>query len=270
MSKSLTAFGLGCAAAGMLLASVASAAPSANDVVGIWLFDGNADDASVNGNHGEFQNGAKIAAGGKFGEALSTDGENDFVLVPASASLETSAEEFTGMAWINFETRDAVAVPQCCADDHMVYAFSSSWNAILNVFGPGRGGNQGRVEVGSAQIAPSWKSGPSVVEDDSWHHVAYSYDGSTQKIWVDGAVDAEQAGAGTPNLINVDLSIGGTAAERWAHGLIDDFALFNVALDATDIGAVMDAGLAKTFGLTPVDPQGKAAMTWGVLKTATR
>ncbi len=256
--------------AGLFAVGVASAAIDAGSVVGIWLFDGNADDSSANGNHGEFVDGAKIADGGKFDQALSVDGENDFVLVPSSASLESSAEEFTGMAWINLEQRDPVPNPQCCADDHMIYAFSSSWHTLLNVFGPGRGGNQGRVEVGSAEIAPSWKSGPSVVEDDSWHHVAYSYDGSTQTIWVDGQIDGEQAGAGTPNLIDVDLSIGGTAAERWAHGLIDEMALFNVALEAADIGAVMDAGLGKTFGLTPVDPQGKAAMTWGTLKRAAR
>ncbi len=254
----------------MLLAGMASAAPNANDVVGIWLFDGDANDASVNGNHGDFQNGAKIAGGGKFGEALSVDGENDYVLVPSSVSLESSAEEFTGMAWVNFVQRDPVDAPQCCADDHMVYAFSGQWHAILNVFGPGRAGNQGRVEVGSAEIAPSWMSGPTVVEDDSWHHLAYSWDGSSQKIWVDGVVDADQAGAGTPNLIEQDLMIGGTIGERWAHGLIDEMAIFKVALDAADIGSVMDIGLGKTFGLTPVDPQGKAAMTWGTLKTAAR
>ena len=95
------------------------------------------------------QNGAKIADGGKFGEALSLDGENDFVLVPASASLESSSEEFTGMAWINFIKRDADAAAQCCSDDHMVYAFTAAWHNLLNVFGPGRQANQGKVEVGS-------------------------------------------------------------------------------------------------------------------------
>lgn len=264
MLRSLTILWIGCAA------GAASAAIDSNSVVGIWLFDGDADDSSVNANHGEFLDDASIADGGKFGQALSLDGENDLVLVPTSASLESSAEQFTGMAWINLVQRDPVPAPVCCADDHMVYAFSSSWHSLLNVFGPGRGGSQGRVEVGSAEIAPSWKSGPSVVEDDSWHHLAYTYDGDTQTIWVDGQVDAEQAGAGTPNLIGVDLSIGGTVAERWAHGLIDEMALFNVALDATDIGAVMDAGLGKTFGVTPVDPQGKTATAWGTLKNAVR
>jgi hypothetical protein len=268
MTKSITAFGLGCAAAGMLLAGMASAAPDANTVAGIWLFDGDADDASVNGNHADFQNGAKTAAGGRFGEALSLDGENDFVLVPSSASLESTAEEWTGMAWINLVQREADAAAQCCSDDHLIYAFTAAWHNLFLVFGPGRGANQGKVEAGSLELAPQWMSGPTVVEDDSWHHLAYTYDGSTKTIWVDGVVDVDQAAGGTTNLIAMDMSIGGTATERWAHGLIDEVALFNVALSAADIGAIKDDGLGKTFGLTPVDPQGKAAMTWGVLKTA--
>ena len=119
-------------------------------------------------------------------------------------------------------------------------------------------------------MTPSWLFGPTIVEDESWHHLAYTYDGSTKTIWVDGAVDVDQASGGTPNLIGIDLSIGGTATERWAHGLIDEMALFNVALDAADIGEVMDAGFGTTFGWTPVDALGKVAMTWGTLKNAAR
>jgi len=268
--RSLTSLCIGCAVAGLLASAPALAAIDANSVVGIWLFEDAAKDSSTNGNDGTFMNGATTAAGGKFGRALSLDGDDDFVLVPASASLESSAEEFTGMAWINFIQRDPVPAPVCCADDHMVYAFSDTWHNILNVFGPGRGGNQGKVEVGSLEITPSWLSGPTIVEDESWHHVAYTYDGSTKTIWVDGVVDVEVASTGTPDLIGIALSIGGTATERWAHGLIDEMALFNVALDAADIGAVMDAGLGVTFGLTPVDPRGKVTMTWGAFKDAAR
>ncbi len=270
MSKPLTTFCIAWAGAALLAVGAASAAIDSNAVVGIWLFEDNAEDSSAHGNDGEFINGATAADGGKFGKALSLDGDDDFVLVPSSASLESAAEEFTGMAWINFITRDPVPAPVCCADDHLIYAFTAQWHQLLNVFGPGRGGNQGKVEIGSAELAPQWFSGPTVVEDESWHHLAYTYDGSTKTIWVDGAVDAEQAAGGTTNLVDADLSIGGTAGERWAHGLIDEMALFNVALGAGDIGEVMDAGLGKTFGLTPVEPQGKAATTWATLKNAPR
>ncbi|MBT3271203.1 hypothetical protein HN371_28955, partial [Candidatus Poribacteria bacterium] len=89
MPKPVTTFCLAWAAVGLLAAGAASAAIDSNAVVGIWLFEDNAEDSSVHGNDGEFINGAAIADGGKFGKALSLDGDDDFVLVPASASLES-------------------------------------------------------------------------------------------------------------------------------------------------------------------------------------
>ena len=44
--------------------------------VGIWLFEGDANDSSGNKNHGQLQKGAKIASNGKFGNALSLDGKD--------------------------------------------------------------------------------------------------------------------------------------------------------------------------------------------------
>ena len=48
--------------------------------VAVWLFDdGDVSDASGNGNDGELINGAEIAGGGKWGQALSLDGDDDYV-----------------------------------------------------------------------------------------------------------------------------------------------------------------------------------------------
>lgn len=66
--------------------------------VAVWLFDGSTEDTTENNNHGKLKNGAKIAAGGKFDKALSLDGEDDYVLVNPSASLESSAKQYTGVA----------------------------------------------------------------------------------------------------------------------------------------------------------------------------
>ena len=67
-----------------------SGAIDPNTAVAVWLFDGNTEDATENKNHGELKNGAKISGGGKFDKALSLDGEDDYVLVNPSASLESS------------------------------------------------------------------------------------------------------------------------------------------------------------------------------------
>ena len=55
--------------------------------VGVWLFDdGDVSDSSGNGNDGELINGAEITDGGKWGKALSLDGDDDYVNVANSAT----------------------------------------------------------------------------------------------------------------------------------------------------------------------------------------
>jgi len=79
----------------------------AQPVKGSWHFDENlgttAYDTSGNNNDGAI-NGATWTTG-KFGSALSFDGENDYVEVPHSASLDiTSKEAWTIEAWLKWST----------------------------------------------------------------------------------------------------------------------------------------------------------------------
>jgi hypothetical protein len=49
-------------------------------------------------------------------------------------------------------------------------------------------------------------------------------------------------------------------------GVIDEVGVFNVALDDNDIKSIMNNGLDKAAGLTPVSTAGKMIMTWGSIK----
>jgi hypothetical protein len=247
--------------------SIAEIDPGA--AVGIWLFNGDVSDSSGNGNHGELMNGAVIAAGGKFGQALSLDGDDDYVLVPTSASLDSTADNYTGVAWINFERKGGTAPGGCCQDDQMVIAFSTNWHNILNVFGRGGRAVPGAVEVGSAELNPSWLSGPTSVDDGQWHHIAFTYDGATKVIFVDGVMDIDQPTTGIFGVAGIDLLIGGTpTGERPANGLIDEVGIFNVPLTEEDIDDIMTDGLASSLGLsTSVKPTGQATTAWGRIKS---
>lgn len=237
-------------------------------VIGVWLFDGNVLDSSGNGNDGELMKGATIAAGGKLGQALSLDGEDDYVLVPTSASLDSTADNYTGVAWIRFERKGGAAPGGCCQDDQMVIAFSTSWHNILNVFGRGGRAIPGAIEVGSAELSPSWLSGPTSVDDGQWHHVAFTYDGSTKVIYVDGEEDVSQPTTGTFGVAGIDLLIGGTpTGERPANGFIDEVGIFNVPLSQEDIQGIINDGLASIPGIsTSVKSTGKVATTWAIIK----
>ena len=101
------------------------AAVDSETAVGVWLFDdGDVSDSSGNGNDGELINGAEVTDGGKWGKALSLDGDDDYANVANSASLDSTAEAYTGVAWIKLQ-RKGDPHSACCADDHMVIAFTT-------------------------------------------------------------------------------------------------------------------------------------------------
>jgi len=119
--------------------------------VGIWLFEDNADDSSGKKNHGQLKNGAKISGGGKFGNALSLDGKDDYVLVNPSASLESSSKQYTGVAWVKLD-KEGVQRNACCNDDQFVVGWTPGWHNLLLVFGAGRNTNQGKWK----SEVPNW------------------------------------------------------------------------------------------------------------------
>jgi len=235
--------------------------------VGIWLFEDNADDSSGKKNHGQLKNGAKISGGGKFGNALSLDGKDDYVLVNPSASLESSAKQYTGVAWVKLD-KEGEQHNACCNDDQFVVGWTPGWHNLLLVFGAGRNTNQGKVEIGSAELAPQWNSGTKQVNDDKWHHLAFAYSGDKKILYIDGKVDINQDASGAFGIKGVTLTIGGTANDqRIALGLIDDVGIFNTALSEADVNTIMNKGLPKIFGTaTAVSPRDRLTTTWFKIK----
>ncbi len=73
---------------------------SSSGLVAWWRGDGDALDASGNGNHGALASGASFAAG-RFGSAFSFDGESSYVSVPDSPSLAFGTGDFTIAFWVN-------------------------------------------------------------------------------------------------------------------------------------------------------------------------
>ena len=95
------------------------------------------------------------------------------------------------------------------------------------------------------------------VDDDQWHHITATHDGSTGKmnLYVDGVLRGsatENFGAindgGTPFKIGEGFQGGGGV-----HGLVDEVAFFNRALTAAEVKSVFDAGSAGM--IKPVTPQ---------------
>ena len=84
--------------------------------------------------------------------------------------------------------------------------------------------------------------------DGNFHHIAGTWDGTDQIIYVDGNLVFTQAysGTGPINATSEPVAIGRSqqsgAPGNFFDGLIDEVGLYNRALDAMEIQAIFDAG----------------------------
>lgn len=177
-------------------------------------------------------NGASWTASGQFGGALQFDGVNDTVSVPDDDSLDLT----TGMtieAWIyptaTSGTRD-VLIKEGSVDLYNLYARNGGGSPESNVFV----GGVNRVAVGA----------PLAV--NTWVHLAGTYDGTTLRLFVNGAEAATQVVGGAIATSSGALRIGGNALwGEYFQGRIDEVRVYNRALSASEIQTDMNTPVAS-------------------------
>ena len=126
------------------------------------------------------------------------------------------------------------------------------WGGVIN---PG-------VFVGGKWCGSGWLPS-AVIWDDDWRHTALTYDGSTQKFYVDGVFKGDNtACAGKIDITTAEFKIG-TGNVGFYTGFIDEVAIFNVVLAEDDIEIIITKGLKA---IAAVFPTGKLTTTWGSIK----
>ena len=231
------------------------------NIMGLWLFDegngGTANDSSKQGNDGKIH-GAKWVDG-KFGKALSFDGTDNWVEVPHSDTVGfTAGTSFT----ITLHFKGTAVGGSLAGKNYEDTSQALPWYLLWN------GGSDNKVALYLRDSAStSFRAdGTTDIGDDKWHFVAGRADADTGKIsiWIDGKMEIEadfneNDGYGTSEGV---FHIG-RHFDRYTEGIIDDVAIFNVALDEADMDELMDNG-AETAAA--VDPVNKLTITWGRIK----
>ena len=216
------------------------AAPPAG-LMSWWRAEGNGWD-QVGGNSGTFQNGATFAAG-RTGQAFSFDGVSGCLVSPDSSSLRLT-NQLTIEAWINTRSTNAN-------------------RGIVSKVG-GTGGNNGYQlllsynTLGGQFNSPgqSWPSAtvsyPGAVVPGVWTHVAWTYDQSAMKLYLNGQpVATNVIGPKTIAASSSNLRISGDDGNHgYFDGLIDEVSIYNRALSDGEIAAIYNA-----------DPSGKCIVT---------
>ena len=110
--------------------------------------------------------------------------------------------------------------------------------------------------------------GPDNIMD--WHLYTTTFDSATGEwnIYIDGVAESTMTidknpldSDDGPVFIGRDTCCDG----RFGNAVIDEVAIFNVALSADEIQAMMENGLSAML-LTPVDPKDKLSTTWADVK----
>ena len=245
----------------LLIALPALADIDPKNIMGMWLFDegkgGVAADSSEHGNDGEIH-GAKWV-NGKFGKALEFDGAGNWVEVPHSNTVGFKAGvSFTITLYFKGSKVGGSLVGKNYEDTSQVLPWYLIWD----------NGSKNTVSLYLRDSASTSfpAHGTTPIADDKWHFVVGRADASSGKasIWVDGKMEAEvdfnkKDGYGTSEGV---FHIG-RHYDRYTAGIIDDVALFNVALSEEDMETLMDNGVETAAA---VDPVNKLATTWGRIK----
>jgi len=183
-----------------------------------------------------------------------------------TASLSTyvlgqygNAGSFTGTNYIQDATTNAYygtewaveAWFKCnsSADYNTIVRRSGSQHVLLRVRGPGIGVEPNKLECYVAGNSGSVTSftGP-VVNDNAWHHTVLTQEGSSIKMYVDGALVASGASVGTISSLTAAQQIGREASgTEYFYGTLDEVAIYNHALSSTRVSAHYNPPVVVTY-----------------------
>ncbi|MHC4426045.1 MAG: sugar-binding protein, partial [Planctomycetota bacterium] len=205
-------------------------------LIGWWKFDGDANDSSGNANHGT-ENGDPSYVAGKFGQAISFDGDGDRVEVPATVAdnpalyLSTS---ISASAWV----KTTVSADELHSLMRHEFHFTP-----LQTFG-GRARAAAFVDQDGSMVLHITSFDWSKINDGKWHHYAVTYSNGIHEVWIDGTKEVSN-NVGAFSLWTRDNQpwvFGGKergegGGEHYS-GELDDVRIYNYALSDAEITAL--------------------------------
>jgi hypothetical protein len=216
-----------------------------NGLVGWWPFNGNANDESGNGNNGTV-NGATLTTDrfGNTGKAYDFDGVNDWIQVTDTPGLRLQTGTLS--CWLQYTSLQKM---QLIIKQNINNANNSNYDIVINDYNQilGIGPWSQGMYVNSCGFQTNWTQNiPDIdLSGNIWHHVVSIYDQNVMKIYFDGLLVSTKNTA--QQLMNAcsdsDLLFGRGWQNfpLWYEGKLDDVAIWNRALDSTEIAALYNS-----------------------------
>jgi hypothetical protein len=220
--------------------------PPPSGLVAWWQAEGNGFD-SIGTNNATVP-ASVTYTNGEVGQCFNFNGTANLTVADAPSLNPTNA--LTIECWVNVSGLDSLGK----WDQHILSkdGETSARQYLLTV-----GSSPTAIGAGDFRACIGVPSGfvyfdsATVVQTNTWYHLAETYDGTTLKLYVNGSLDTQMAVAGPIITTTQPVRIGGLA--YYFNGLIDEPSIYSRALSASEIQAIYNAGSAgKCF--TPVAP----------------
>jgi hypothetical protein len=221
---------------GGLFQAVGQSVPSyvpTNGLVGWWPFNGNAQDASGNGNHGTV-NGATLTSDryGNQNGSYSFDGLDDFIEIPSSVSLHNPQGTINLWLYTTIPNRDVCPIKKTnfsnAGNEHYVIAITPTEVVFANKYNSNCQSGNGWFRTATSN---------SIYTSPSWHMITATYS-IVNNLYIDGILVSTSVPPSTnPDNCASDIQIGRgwSAVNEWVTGKIDDIGIWNRALSQQEI-----------------------------------
>ncbi len=219
----------------LLFAGSASA-----ELAGYWKLDDGAGttatDSSGKGNHGTLI-GAPQWVAGYYRGALQFNGQNSYVEIPTSPSLEIRGR-VTVAAWVKWT--DAGDTWLCILANGQQNGPWENYGLFVN-----RSSRFAYFTLSLNDTHTPNQTANNTIEAGRWQHLCGTWDGAAARIYVDGKLLLEQPRTGTLTSPRMPLRLGHrNGSPHYFSGTLDEVAVFNQALTQAEIQKVMG-------GITP-------------------
>lgn len=193
--------------------------------ISYYRMEGNSNDAKGS-NTGVDTSMSYSAGNGKFNQGAGFNGTSSRIIPSSQTGIPSGSANYSFVAWVKYTAAGTIVGLGVTGTNNLanVLKFGST-TTIINYWW----GNDLTATI------------PAI--DSNWHHVAATFDGTTRRIYYDGASVNSDTPVGK-NTTASNFKIGEFQAEYWS-GSLDDVAVFNVALTAQEILALYQGGVVQ-------------------------
>lgn len=165
---------------------------------------------------------------GKVHRSINLDGTDDYIEIPDDSSLDIS-QNITISLWFNVDEY-VNTFPTLCAKG------SQNYRLYLT---------SGTQRIQARFSGLSHLNSSFVFNEDTWYHVVVTFNGFDKKLYINGTLDTHETESATITTNDDDFVLGNLdeGGTRSFKGAIDDFRVYDKALDAHQILALYQANL---------------------------